>query len=320
MIAFRVKLSRIRITFAHDFGNARRMRRVDAGVIEKTQITFLHTVAQKVARLKIAHAVPVRFLVAPQIIYGIAIGFGLDDPVVGRHGRGTVKDKKTGRNQLSERSVPERKKRHASKMFHRHVVPGRAMLIVIHNKAPHMIGLAIVTVLIALSAFLMLRHARQAGNSSPTGSSSSQFNTLFQPKPVSKKLHCRTVGALPDPGCTPGAMITGITQEHVCAPGYAQAAGSLSQNQQRLVYSAYDIALHAPDQYQIDHLISTDLGGSNDPANLWPQSGEPKPGYKEKDAVEAELHKRVCDGKMRLNEAQRIIATDWVGFYARMTQ
>ena len=239
------------------------MRRVDAGVIEKTQITFLHTVAQKVARLKIAHAVPVRFLVAPQIIYGIAIGFGPDDPVVGRHGRGHQKHKKD-QAQSTVRNEVYRPGKTASrqKCFHRHVAPAVLCSLSYKQQSSAHDHLAIVTVLIALSAFLMLRHARQASNSSPTGSSSSQFNTLFQPSRSAKTAlqdSRRSAGSR----LHSGAMITGITGEHVCAPGYAQAAGSLSQNQQRLVYSAYDIALHAPDQYQIDHLISTDLGGSN---------------------------------------------------------
>lgn len=180
--------------------------------------------------------------------------------------------------------------------------------------------MGVVIALMGVAVVLMMQKSMEQ-NTEATASSSSQFNTLFQPKPVSKKLHCRTIGTTkPDPDCTPGTLVRGITKEYICTPGYGQSLQALSDTEKRAVYSAYDIALFALDQYQIDRFISLNLGGSNDPANLWPQAGEPKPGYQEKDAVEEELHRRVCDGEMKLNDAQRIIATDWVEFYKTMTQ
>ncbi len=62
--------------------------------------------------------------------------------------------------------------------------------------------------------------------------------------------------------------------------------------------------------YEIDHLISLDLGGTNDQTNLWPQPYFPKPGAKEKDLVENYLHRQVCSGAMTLPAAQKAIATD----------
>jgi len=64
-------------------------------------------------------------------------------------------------------------------------------------------------------------------------------------------------------------------------------------------------------KYEIDHLISLELGGSNDLKNLWPQPYFPKPGAKEKDTVENNLHAQVCTGKMSLKDAQTAISTDW---------
>jgi len=61
--------------------------------------------------------------------------------------------------------------------------------------------------------------------------------------------------------------------------------------------------------YEEDHLIPLSLGGHpNDPRNLWPEA-PPSPNGKDK--VEDELHKKVCSGQMTLQEAQRIISTDW---------
>ncbi len=38
-------------------------------------------------------------------------------------------------------------------------------------------------------------------------------------------------------------------------------------------------------------------------------------GAKAKDAVENQLHNEVCAGTLALQEAQRIIATDWFQYY-----
>jgi hypothetical protein len=68
-----------------------------------------------------------------------------------------------------------------------------------------------------------------------------------------------------------------------------------------------------PGSYEYDHLISLELGGAaNDSRNLWPEpGGTPNP----KDEVEDYLHARVCDGRMLLARARRIIALHWVSFY-----
>ena len=67
--------------------------------------------------------------------------------------------------------------------------------------------------------------------------------------------------------------------------------------------------------YEIDHLISLELGGTNDLTNLWPQPYVPKPGAKEKDVVENALHRQVCAGAIPLQQAQKEISTDWYAVY-----
>jgi hypothetical protein len=47
-----------------------------------------------------------------------------------------------------------------------------------------------------------------------------------------------------------------------------------------------------------------ELGGSNDPANLFPERLNAHPGYRVKDKLENKLHDLVCDGKMTLRAAQ----------------
>jgi hypothetical protein len=68
----------------------------------------------------------------------------------------------------------------------------------------------------------------------------------------------------------------------------------------------------------VDHLISLELGGSNDVKNLWPEPYEPSPGAKEKDKVENWLHAQVCAGRIPIAEAQREIAGDWYAVYERI--
>jgi hypothetical protein len=86
----------------------------------------------------------------------------------------------------------------------------------------------------------------------------------------------------------------------------------------REVYDEYDIARRTPGQYQVDHLVSLQLGGSNDIANLWPEAARPTPGFHEKDKVETYLHDEVCDGHLSLKGAQIAIATNWLSVYNRM--
>lgn len=74
------------------------------------------------------------------------------------------------------------------------------------------------------------------------------------------------------------------------------------------MYAEYGIESHVPGSYEVDHLVSLELGGNNSVANLWPEAG---PGYHEKDEIENRLHDAVCAGAVSLRAAQREIARDW---------
>ena len=69
--------------------------------------------------------------------------------------------------------------------------------------------------------------------------------------------------------------------------------------------------------YEIDHLVSLELGGANDERNLWPQSYCGSNNAHDKDKLENELHRRVCKGQMNLIDAQMCIKTDWVMCYLK---
>jgi len=66
---------------------------------------------------------------------------------------------------------------------------------------------------------------------------------------------------------------------------------------------------------EIDHIVSLELGGSNDPANLFPERENAHPGYHVKDKLENAAHAWVCQGRIDLRVAQRRIATNWEALY-----
>ena len=129
---------------------------------------------------------------------------------------------------------------------------------------------------------------------------------------------CQAHNALPDSACTPGAILSTGTQDAICKSGYAKSVRNVPNSEKNQVYAEYGITSHAPGQYEVDHLVSLELGGSNEIANLWPELASPKPGFHEKDKVENYLHDQVCSGAVSLQQAQTEIATNWLGIYNQM--
>lgn len=130
---------------------------------------------------------------------------------------------------------------------------------------------------------------------------------------------CTARGPLPDPKCTPGATRV-VALAEICRKGSSKAARNVSAATKRQVIQAYGRAgTGCGTACEVDHLISLELGGSNDPANLWPEVYAPVPGAHQKDLVENWLHAEVCAGRRTLTEAQHDIASDWIAVYHAMT-
>lgn len=130
-----------------------------------------------------------------------------------------------------------------------------------------------------------------------------------------KTSDCKVNNGLPDRACTPGAIFEGITEKEVCVSGYTKKVRNVPTSEKNQVFAEYGITNHSGQDYEIDHLISLELGGNNDIANLFPEGAEPRPGYHEKDKLENYLHSKVCSGQLALKEAQLVIATDWIKYY-----
>ncbi len=121
----------------------------------------------------------------------------------------------------------------------------------------------------------------------------------------------------PDPMMTPGAVLP-VTKEDICVPGYSKKVRNVPVSVKRKVYAAYGITSYKSGEYEIDHLISLQLGGSNSVKNLWPQSYLTQPWNAHvKDALENRLHSEVCKGNIDLATAQHEIATDWIAAYQK---
>lgn len=130
---------------------------------------------------------------------------------------------------------------------------------------------------------------------------------------------CHARGPLPDPACTPGDVRT-TDARLVCRKGSAGEARHVTAATKRAVIEAYGRrGAGCGTACEVDHLVSLELGGSNDPKNLWPEVYAPRPGAHEKDVVENWLHAEVCAGRKPLSEAQRAIASDWIAVYRAMT-
>jgi hypothetical protein len=113
----------------------------------------------------------------------------------------------------------------------------------------------------------------------------------------------------------PGSIDPAVTQANIhqtiCVTGYTSKVRPSSEQTDRfkykVAYPAYGTSKRK--RTELDHLASLELGGSNDAANLWPES-PPTPNPKDK--VENAFHRAVCEGRATLAAAQLAIARDWL--------
>ena len=122
---------------------------------------------------------------------------------------------------------------------------------------------------------------------------------------------------LPDPKLSPGDVLTSDSAK-VCVSGYTKTVRNVPQVLKEQVYREYGITSRQPGEYEIDHIISLELGGSNSLRNLFPQSYQTQPlNAHVKDSLENRLHSLACSGKITLSEAQTAISTNWTAAYVK---
>ncbi len=146
-----------------------------------------------------------------------------------------------------------------------------------------------------------------------------------QPFPAPGTCRARTVpgGVLPDSHCTPGAVDPHVTEATVnttvCRPGgytsTVRPPTSVTDPEKRPALAAYGQTA-SPSGYELDHLVPLSLGGTpNTAANLWP---EPDPTPNPKDKLEGALHDLLCAHRISLDDAQRMIAENWITAYQQI--
>ena len=172
--------------------------------------------------------------------------------------------------------------------------------------------------ILAACATVLLLAACSAAPASAASPAGHGLKKVHDPKRVTGTItgHCayRDHGQLPDPRCTPGSIDPAVTQANIrstiCRSGYTKTVRpreSLTEAFKfRVAYPAYGDP-HS-EKTELDHLVSLELGGSNDATNLWPET-PPTPNPKDK--IENTLHRAVCDGQVTLTAAQDAIASDW---------
>lgn len=119
---------------------------------------------------------------------------------------------------------------------------------------------------------------------------------------------------LPDPQLTPGVIASTDTKA-ICATKWGRDERHVTQKMKLEVCAEYH-AQNCPKAqvWEIDHLVSRELGGADDIKNLWPQSA---PSFHWKDRLENRMHVLVCSGELPLAQAQRDIARDWPAAYRK---
>ena len=132
-------------------------------------------------------------------------------------------------------------------------------------------------------------------------------------------LHTSIPAELPNLKLTPGYM-RDVSVRELCTTS-TSLVRNVPESLKRDVYHNYGMNGNdrsvCAEGYEIDHLVSLELGGSNDIKNLWPQSYCGDNNAHKKDKLENELHRQICLGKISIQDAQMCIKTDWVMCYLK---
>jgi hypothetical protein len=146
--------------------------------------------------------------------------------------------------------------------------------------------------------------------------------------------------AYPDPSCTPGAImdLTGnrdparysqsANQDLICATKVNDDSGDDRRNvtgkTDKLVWKRYG-QTKPKGEGETDHYIPLSLGGSNNIANLLPQTEQTGYDSNEKDVVEAQLGRLICQQSqgryaISLSRAQDLMRFHWTELYDQIKQ
>lgn len=125
---------------------------------------------------------------------------------------------------------------------------------------------------------------------------------------------------VPDPRLTHGAVRPGLTKAKICSIKWGKDERHVSAAMKMQVFTSYGYSGNddpkcvpaGKRRCEIDHLISRELGGADEVANLWPQAYGTSPWNAViKDKLENRLNKEMCAGQITLREARQMLKDDW---------
>jgi anti-sigma factor RsiW len=137
----------------------------------------------------------------------------------------------------------------------------------------------------------------------------------LQSAPATNSLAANYRLALPVASITPGATWD-VSLEELCSGALRVRPITVAIREQ--VLSAYSVENVPPEQYELDYLVTPELGGATDARNLWPQRyALPIWNARVKDELERLLPQLVCRHQLNLATAQRDMAVDWIAAYKK---
>jgi hypothetical protein len=123
--------------------------------------------------------------------------------------------------------------------------------------------------------------------------------------------------ALPNRLLTPG-YTRPVKVSDLCGARHWDAPAARDASMKRKVFGEYGLPVSISNSYELDYLITPELGGADDVRNLWPEPyASTEWNAHVKDELESRLHTMVCDGQVDLATAQKDIATNWIAAYKR---
>jgi len=120
----------------------------------------------------------------------------------------------------------------------------------------------------------------------------------------------------PDARFTPGA-VRSATRSQVCSATIDEPPPVPAALKAK-VLELYGVAGGHDDAYEVDYLVTPQLGGATDVRNLWPEPyHHTEWNAHVKDRLEDKLRDMVCRGDIDLATAQHDISTDWIAAYRK---
>ena len=121
----------------------------------------------------------------------------------------------------------------------------------------------------------------------------------------------------PRSSLTPGAIRI-VTRGEICEAELSGRTAGVPATLARRVFAEYGLPEAQADSFEVDYLVTPELGGAQDIRNLWPQPYSAVVWNAHvKDALEERLHEMVCSGEVDLATAQHDISKDWISAYKK---